>query len=220
MTIILAIPANDGLVLASDGQITYADGIRATDKKIFRLNKKCLWAASGRGALIQRVQEQLSPLCEGEDSLETLRDRLALSIKKCVSDLFQLDQQPPQDNFIFAQYLAQPRILQIAVTGTPEWITTGPFAIGIGRMFAHALLQKYASLFPARIDIRRASLLAFKIIEEAIAIGAYGLGSPIDVWQLTHQGIKNLQEEEILALQDSARGLRETEIRLLLEGGT
>jgi proteasome beta subunit len=218
MTIILAIPAKNGLVLASDGQITYADGIRATGKKIFWFNKKCLWAASGRSALSQRVQEQFVQFREGQDSLQDIRDTLALTIRKCVNDLYQLDQQPPQDNFVFVEYTDGPRILQITVTGTPEWVTTGVFAIGIGRMFAHALLQKYASLFPDKIDVQRASLLAFKVIEEAIEVGAYGLGRPIDIWQLTQRDIKNLQQEEMLALQDSARGLRETEIRLLLGG--
>lgn len=216
MTIILAIPANDGVVLASDGQITYTDGIRTTGKKIFQLNKKCLWAASGRGALIQRVQEQLSPFLQKEDSLGTIRDNLALTVKKCVNDLYQLDQQPPQDNFVFVEYTSGPRILQIAVTGTPEWITTGPFAIGIGRMFAHALLQKYACLFPDKINIQKASLLAFKIIEEAIQVGAFGLGPPIDIWQLTVNKIKNLDEAEMTAMEDASHGLREAELKLFL----
>lgn len=217
MTIILAVPAKDGLVLASDGQITYADGIRAVGKKIMQLNTKCLWAASGRGALIQRVQEQLSQFSQKEDSLKAIRDGLSRIITKCVDNLYRLDHQPPQDNFVFVEYTSEPRILQISVTGTPEWITTGPFAIGIGRMFAHALLQKYASLFPDKIDVQKASLLAFKIIEEAIQVGAYGLGPPIDIWQLTTNKIKNLTEAEITALEDASRGLREAELKLFLD---
>lgn len=217
MTIILAVPAKDGLVLASDGQITYTDGIRAVGKKIIQLNKKCLWAASGRGALVQRVQEQLSQFSQREDSLVAIRDDLSRIVKKCVNDLYQLDQQPPQDNFVFVEYTSEPRILYIAVTGTPEWITTGPFAIGIGRMFGHALLQKYDSLFPDKIDVPKASLLAFKIIEEAIQVGAFGLGPPIDIWQLTANEIKNLSEAEITALEDSSRALREAELKLFLE---
>ena len=218
MTIILAVPAKDGLIMASDGQITYTDGIRAPGKKIFLLTRKCLWAASGRSALIQRVQERLSPLCESEATLESIRDNLAQTIKKCAQELFQLDQQPPQDSFVFVQYVNQPRILQISVNGTPEWITTGPFAIGIGRMFAHALLQKYTTLFPDKIDVQKASLLAFKIIEEAIEVGAYGLGPPIDIWQIAQDKLKNLNEEEVSALADLSQGLRETELKLLLGG--
>lgn len=216
MTIILAVPAKSGVVLASDGQITYSDGIRTTGKKIFQLNRKCLWAAAGRAALIQRAQEQFNPYCNGEKTLQELRDGLARDIKKCINDLQQLDQQPPQEGFVFVEYTDKPRILQITVAGTPEWITTGPFAIGIGRMFAHALLQKYTRLFPDKIDVPKASLLAFKIIEEAIQVGAYGIGPPIDIWQITTNNVKNLTEEEILALGDLSSGLRETEIKLLL----
>jgi len=218
MTIILAIPANHGVVLASDGQITYADGIRATGKKIFQLNKKCLWAASGRDALIQRIQEKLSPYREGEDSLARLRDNLSQVIKRCVIELFQLDEQPPEDSFIFVEYTESgPKILHIAVTGTPEWVTTGAFAIGIGRMFAHALLQKYTYIIPDKIDVERASLLAYKVIEEAIAVGAFGLGHPIDIWQVSQEGIKNLNTYEISRLEDLSLVLRGIEINSFLK---
>ena len=218
MTIILAIPAKDGVVLASDGQITYADDIRDTGKKIVQLSKKCLWAASGRGALIQRVQEKLSAFPEKENPLEGLRDILAPTIKNCVNELFQLDQQPPQESFVFVEYMDKPRILQVVVTGTPEWITTGPFAIGIGRMFAHALLQKYADLFPAKIDVKKASLLAYKIIEESIAVGGWGLGPPIDIWQVTQNGAKSYSEEEMAALEETYLGLKKAEIEMFLRG--
>lgn len=216
MTIILTIPTRDGLVMASDGQIT-SGAIRVTGKKIKELNKNCLWAGAGREALIQRVEEEISKLSDKTAYLQNLRDNLSRIIRKCVIDLHQLDQQPPEGDFVFCEYRDSSHILHITISGTPEWIRTGAFACGIGRMFAHALLQKYWPLIPDKIDVQKGTLLVFKVIEEAIEVGAYGLGSPIDVWQITKEGEKNLESEEVSGLEDLSRGLREAEIEMFLK---
>jgi hypothetical protein len=57
--------------------------------------------------------------------------------------------------------------------------------------------------------------LAYKVMEETIEVGAYGLGPPIDVWQITQMGTKNLTHEETGALVAAAQSLREREIALL-----
>ncbi len=80
-------------------------------------------------------------------------------------------------------------------------------------MFAYALLQKYQGL---ALNMDRASLLAYKVLEEAIAVGAYGLGPPIDIWQINNDGIKQLNDSEKAALEDASRALREAEVRLLI----
>jgi ATP-dependent protease HslVU (ClpYQ) peptidase subunit len=41
MTLILAIPTKEGVVIASDGQVTYGQ-IRWQEKKIKQLNEHCL----------------------------------------------------------------------------------------------------------------------------------------------------------------------------------
>ena len=42
-----------------------------------------------------------------------------------------------------------------------------------------------------------------------------GVGPPIDIWQIA-QGVKNLGEEEISALEDLSHGLQEEEIKPFL----
>lgn len=225
MTLILVIPASDGIVFASDGQLT-AGMIRFQGKKIKSLNKYCLWSASGEMALIQRVEESFASL-QIENPLNKLRDDLAKQIKESVSSLLELDfrtgffQTDPDKllklhpgDFVFVECRGDDRrILHITIDGTPEWIET-PFATGVGGPFAYALLQRYQGV---DIDVSEASLLAYRVIEETIEVGAYGLGPPIDVWQITKDGCKNCSEEEISALTDAARSLREAEIRLFLQ---
>jgi len=79
MTLILVLPTRDGIVMASDGQVT-AGMVRTTGQKILCLNERCLWAASGELALIQRVEERLKIL-PSNASLQQLRDKICEIVK-------------------------------------------------------------------------------------------------------------------------------------------
>lgn len=222
MTLVLALPAVDGLVIASDGQVT-AGAIRWTEPKIRQLNEHALWSAAGELALIQRVEESIASLSQGQP-LSMLRDQLARIVKQSVSALLELDFRTPfaqnnpllllqlhEGDFVFAECRDGPRILHITVNGTLEWINV-PFATGVGADFGYALLQRYRRL---TLSLDAASLLAYKTIEEAIEVGAYGLGPPIDAWQIPTGGkVRKLEEAEIATLVDASRTLREAQ-RLL-----
>ena len=226
MTLILAIPATDGLVLASDGQIT-TGLVRAPGKKIYPLGEKAAWAASGELALVQRLEEKMGALPVGR-SLVHLRDDIGQMVKQGLTELMQLDfrasyfaQDPdtlvklhPAD-FVFAEFSQGPHILHITADGVPEWVNEAPFASGSGDLFAYALLRKYQG---RSLNLERAAVLAYKVMEEAIAVDAYGLGPPIDVWQVTEKGVRNLTAAEVEELAARAGRLREGEIRLLLDG--
>jgi proteasome beta subunit len=227
MTLILTIPAIDGKVMASDGQVTVWL-VRSSAQKIEKLNPRCLWAASGELALIQRVQERMVTLSP-DAPLPNLRDQIGQIVNQCVSELIGLDFRTrflPQDpnlllqlhpgDFVFAEASPEMPILHVLVNGTPEWIRDRMFASGSGDLFAYALLQKYQR---KKLTLLQASLLAYKVIEEAIAVGAYGLGAPIDVWHIQQNGIKQLPKDEIAALEDACRSLREAEIELLCTPG-
>jgi proteasome beta subunit len=225
MTLILGLAAVDGIVLASDGQLTSGE-VRSPGRKIFPLNDRILWAGAGELSLIQRLQERLARL-PLDTPLANLRDQIGEYIKECVSELLQMDFRaqfvsPDQDHlvqlhladFIFAEFSNKPELLHINVFGSPEWMTDRPFVAGNGDLFAYALLSKYQK---QRLLLKQASLLAYKVIDEAIAVGAYGLGGPIDLWQISAAGLKNLGGAEFKTLAGQAKRLRKLEIELLLE---
>ncbi|MBC7077317.1 MAG: hypothetical protein H5T92_03280 [Synergistales bacterium] len=185
-----------------------------------------MWAASGELALIQRVQEQLSS-AQVFDSLREMRDIISGIVCQCVSTLIQLDfrsrfcgNNPDQllglhqADFVFSQVTASSErlILHVLVNGTSEWIIDRPFATGNGDMFAYALLRKYHG---TQLSMDQASVLVYKVIEEAIDVGAYGLGYPIDVWHITKSLVKRLCDDELAALRDQAEQLRQMELSLL-----
>lgn len=225
MTLIMAIPATDGLIVASDSQITIGE-VRTPGQKIHRLNDRCLWAGAGELALVQRVGEHFGALPQ-DAHLANLRDQLAAVIKQCVTELVQLDFRlqflPPDPerllqlhyaDFIFAELGREPELLHISSLGSPEWFENRPLVAGNGDLFAYALLQKYQN---RSLSLDKAAVLAYKVIEETIEVGAYGLGPPIDLWQITREGLKQLATEELADLAAAAHELREREIQMLIE---
>ena len=224
MTLILTIPTKEGVVLAADGQVT-SGSVRFAGQKLYRLNSHCAWAAAGEVALFQRVNE-LIQVCGVDQPLLNLRDSLAGAIKQSVNNLLQTDfrtqffQGNPQallslhpGDFVFAECRSEPSVLHITSYGTPEWIDR-PFATGSGEPFAYALLQKYQR---TDFDFHNASLLAVKVIEEAIEVNAYGLGPPIHVWHLTSGGIQILDESHMARLSDDAKLIRAFEVDILVQ---
>jgi 20S proteasome alpha/beta subunit len=226
MTLILAIPAKDGIVIGSDSQVTYND-VRWQEKKIKKLNEHCLWSAAGELALIQRVEESIDQLSDiMKQPLLIIRDTLSDIVMQSITTILQHDFrtrfiQPPNPelllslhpaDFVFVEWLDSPKILHLLANGTTEWISK-PFACGSGASFAYALLQKYKDY---DYDLQIATVLAYKVLEESIETGSWGLGYPIDIWQISNNGIHNLSDNELAALRDTTRGLRESEINLLL----
>jgi proteasome beta subunit len=202
--------------------------IRQTGTKVQRLNDHAVWAASGEEAVIQRVAERIEAFPQRHQPLLTIRDSLCTMVREAVQQLLALDFRTqfftgdpkalldlhPAD-FLFAEYRDQPRILHVLINGTPEWIAGRPGATGNGAVFAHALLTKYGG---TQLICDRAELLCYKVIEEAIQVGAYGLGPPIDIWSIDANGARRAPETHIAALEDAARLLRQRETELLVGG--
>ena len=227
MTLVVAIPAQEGVVMGSDTQIT-TGAVRSTTQKVFRLNTQAIWAGAGEVALVQRVAESIKAFPGADQQLESIRDNLARIVKGAVQSLLELDFRTqfvatspdhllglhPGD-FLFAEHAGAPKVLHILANGTPEWIDAGRFAAtGSGDLFAHALLQKYAG---QNLTCEQAKILAYKVIEEAIEVGAYGLGPPIDIWEVSESGASQASDEEIAALADTAGLIREYEVQRLVD---
>lgn len=88
MTLILAVPTSDGIVLASDGQIT-SGHVRAAGEKLFTLSQHCAWGGAGELALIQRVGESIAAI-SADQPLSLLRDQLANAINSALRHYYNL----------------------------------------------------------------------------------------------------------------------------------
>jgi hypothetical protein len=103
------------------------------------------------------------------------------------------------------------RIWHVAPDGSEEFLDElGYGCTGIGDIFAYPFLK---NLFSEELDIEKGKLVAYRVIKEAIEIGAFGLGEPIDIWVMNKNDgkIKQLTIEEIMALTDSYLTWRDME---------
>lgn len=216
MTLILVIPYKDGVVLASDGQVTMGL-VKTRAKKIKKFNENCIMGSAGNNlSFIQVVEEALINLSDKEKKLSDLRNSLCEVIKNCLEKMPPSPREPYSASFTFVEHRENiTYLLNIRENGISVMLENVPFATGIGEQFAYALIQKYQDLLPDKIDGKRAAVLAYKIISETIETITIGVGPPIDIWTLPP--IKNLSREEITAVEETYLMLKKAEIEMLLK---
>ena len=233
LSLIVAQPSSEGLVVGSDSQLT-AGFVRQTAEKIRPLNPSAIWAAVGELALIQRAEEHILGLTDKTKPLAELRDDLARAIGRAVQEVLELDVRSvmhradpdgllglhPAD-FLFAEYRQnghgfwEHRLLHIETSGTAEWVSANrPFATGSGSIFAYALLQRYER---ESFNLQQAALLTYRAIAGTIATAAEGIGVPISLWQLDQRGWHQYGDGQIRRLERRDAALRKRETAALRE---
>jgi 20S proteasome alpha/beta subunit len=248
MTLIIAIKCKDGIVFASDGQATtFSSGgpIRQKYKKIYKI-EHLLFGASGTIGVIQRCKEEIARFGKriSEEGLNTLVEEkspdgkvMYISIRDKIRQQILLinkyervrhkefhgnEEEAPIANILITFYDKEEkkfRIWHILPDGGEEFLEElGYGCVGIGDTFAHAFIKDY---YNSDLDVERGKLLAYRIIKDAIEIGAFGLSEPIDIWTMKMVNkkpeIHNLTEEEILALNDAYLVWKEAERRIFMK---
>jgi hypothetical protein len=115
---------------------------------------------------------------------------------------------------IFAEYVNHPTTYHYLNTGVSE-VLERPHAIGVGDDFAFALLQKYEDTI-RKFNTDKALVLVYKILNEAIKVGAYDLNFPIDIWVINSKGARAVQGVELDNLHKKFQELQDKEIKLLI----
>lgn len=218
MTLVIALNCKDGIVMASDGQATGGSSggpIRHRIQKIFKLTDNVIFGASGSVGTIQRSREIVQQFAQqlGTTGLDTgtkeqIRQQLFQIMKNELERHKSFHGKPEgaplADTLICVRHQdSNCRIWHIAPDCADEFLDElGYGCSGIGDTFAHTLLKIYYS---SDLDTERGKLVAYRVIKEAIEIGAFGLGEPIDIWVMNKSDgkIKQLTKEEIMALGDS-----------------
>jgi len=225
MTLIIALKCKDGIVMASDGQATgFSTGgpIRQKIQKIFKLTDNILFGASGSVGTVQKSKEIFERFAQQLNNKFDLdiRDQIRQSLFQIMKNEFdrhkafhgKSEGAPLADILICIKLKnGNCKIWHITPDCAEEFLDElGYGCSGIGDTFAYTLLKNYYS---PEMDIERGKLVAYRVIKEAIEIGAFGLGEPIDIWTLNKETgeIKELAKEEIMALDDALLTWKETE---------
>ena len=215
MTLIVALRAQAGVVMASDGQATSATGIptRTSTEKLDVLHGRIAFGCAGSAGLRQRVRmelhEQIDPeLCQQPLDNE-LRDKLfsiVNRIQKHAGDSFV--QASPYDKLhtldvLFAGHSEDESwIYEVTATGDDQRHGLGE-AIGHGRHFAaYALVSAEHYQLTSR-GLGQVRLLAYRAVDDAIRTDATGLGQPVHMIQLTAAGAQRLSDDQVAAVQNA-----------------
>jgi len=231
MTLIIALKCRDGIVIASDGQATALSSggpVRQKIQKIFKLGPNIVFGASGSVGTMQKcrdiIKDYAENLSKGLDikTREELRQRL-FKVLKNEADRHKAfhgeSKGAPLADILIV--LCEPeekyRIWHIAPDCADELLDELGYACtGIGDTFAYTLLKNYYS---NEMEIEKGKLVAYRVIRDAIGIGAYGLGEPVDIWIMKvvkgNTEIKQLSENEMMALNDAYMVWKETEKAVL-----
>lgn len=217
MTLIIALACNDGAILASDSQATtFSMGgpVRRTISKIKPLGDNKLWAASGSVGMIQKVEvifnniprEILNaPLSEFQ-----LRQAILQSAHGVRAQELQRhralhgqgrDIEAGVADLIIIEHQNSARIWHINPDCADEFLEEfGYGTSGSGDIFAHTLIKNYKV---KNLLLDQGCLIAYRVLRDAIDIGAFGLGEPIDIWVIDNNGVRQKSQPEIFALRDS-----------------
>lgn len=235
MTLIIALACKDGLVMAADGQATLSSSggpVRQEAVKIKQMGQAVLWAGSGEVGFLQKIEKGLDALPSEikKADLEKLKPHLVGIIHRLRKealdrrrDLYGSTKGASGADVLFCGCSDSTQILHISADAKDEELQEfGYAASGIGDTFAYTLLRGKDIKC---MSCEEGKVLAYRVIHEAIEVGAFGLGEPIDIWVIRKTRKKGkvsielhrLQEEEVHAIRDTYSTLKEAEAEILSE---
>lgn len=214
MTLVVALRAADGVVLAADGQATSSGGVptKTSTKKLDILHDRIAYGCAGPAGLRQRVrsklQEEITPeVCE--QPFDDLRDKLHAVVNEVQkwADGSSVLKSPLHRgegvDVLFGGFTAgDPWIYEVTAGGIDQRHDLGE-AIGAARHFAaYAIVSAEHYALPSR-GLGQVRLLAYRAIDDAIRTDATELGHPVHVVQVTSEGAKRLDSDELSAVEGS-----------------
>ncbi len=221
MTVIVAARCRDGAVIGADSQSTEMTAqVKWQVDKLFPLGSSMVWGASGQTAIIAELRSTL------DSSIEILEKSPALH--RSVQNLLQ-----PEIERQYKRFLSPPGMQpQTAATGAVICGTreSGPFIIevepnglcaeldrdwyatGSGAGFAYSAGSMLEHLGLRNRSVAQGTLMVFRALRAVISTSMFGVGEPIQIWQVTAEfGCKLLDEAAIKTLDQQLSALQEIE---------
>lgn len=226
MTLILGLICADGVLLASDSQATYLTGGQQVKGDITKLVPQWLnvaWAASGDVGVAQHVQrvfaeheklgqqvyfENRNPDTVMKEICEVLRP----SLREYFTGLLNYPNSNPWTAFLFSGWVKDGPVLfevgaDLIATDHRE---PGYAAIGSGDIFPYFALASLRHHRVRQCTMPRATLIAHRVVDDAIGVAAYGLGPPVQMITIA-EGEAAQVRDDIEAIEDGVRQWKEIE---------
>jgi len=226
VTLVLALICTDGILMASDGQSTFttvAGPMRLPSEKIRPLGNRILWGGSGDVGLLQKIGVVIGDIPDNNlgRPITKLRPEIRAKVwgdqKDAAEKYLPIRKEfpTPTAHVLFAGHdKERPWILEIDPNGTDTQLEEYGFAsVGSGAHFVYAVLSGFGK---QPWTLKTGKIACYKVVHEAINVAAFGLGPPIQIWELPKGGAPRcLAETEIHAIRDTYEGWTQVQLEEL-----
>lgn len=208
MTVVIAMLCADGVVMASDSQITdAARGLSYPAQKLHPLGSHAAWGGSGSRAVLYDVEQvfnaEAEAVVEARDVGHALQERLLPIFKRHYANF--IEDVPGQKSpgtpatFVLATGYAGdvPFIVDIDPNGLiGHYEEVGFQAVGSGSAMAqqaHALLGHFRM---TERDVDFGVVAALRVLD-ALDATSPSVGAPMDICRITPDGARHLTPDEV-----------------------
>ena len=228
MTVVLALRCVDGLVMASDSQITDpVRGVSYPAQKLHALGKHAAWGGSGSRAVLYDLEQifgaEPDSIVEAPDVGHALQQRVLPVLEHHYTNFIAdvpggKPGATPSTYFLTAGYAGgQPFIIDIdphGLIGHHE--ETGFQAVGSGSPMAQQAFALLAHFRMAERDVDYGVVAALRVLD-ALDTSSPSVGGPMDICRITPEGAKHLDEDEVAHVRERVQRWIRLEQRALDE---
>jgi 20S proteasome alpha/beta subunit len=214
MTVVLALRCADGIVVASDSQITDAGrGVSYPAQKLHPLGKHAAWGGSGSRAVLYDIEKlfdtEPDAVVESPDVGRALQTRVLPIFKhhyaNFISDVPETKSGATPATYVLAAGYAggEPFIVDLdphGLIGHHE--ETGFQAVGSGAAMAQQAYALLANFQMSRRGVDYGVVAALRVLD-ALDATSPSVGPPMDICRITPDGAQHLSPDEV----EEVRGL-------------
>jgi 20S proteasome alpha/beta subunit len=230
MSLLVALKGKDGVVFASDSQVTrnsFGGPVKhEKQKKIFKIGKQSLFGATGTISLIQKSFEAVKLFRKDfergmDEELTNKVTKALLPILKNANEMYRAYHGTNEGAPSIAITICAKdksgnlRILNIGKDCNDEFVDTiGYVCTGGADILGYAFLKNYDL---TTFGVEKCALLAYRVVKDAISVSAFGLSEPIDVWIVRKGAIRRLSNADIDKLKILYLRLKNKESKIFSE---
>lgn len=226
MTVVLAIRCADGLVLASDSQVTESDrSMSYPDRKLHPLGDHAAWGGSGARSVLHELEqifaEELEEIIDASDIGRGLQERIVPVLRHhyewFIEDVPGEDTDGTPSAYVLAAGYSndEPFIVKVDPMGiVARYEGVGFHAIGSGAPMAQ---QAAALLGHFQMDERDVDygVIAVVRVLDALKASQPMVGGPINVARITPEGVHHFDPGEIDEVRQHVTRWEDTEQQAL-----
>ena len=221
MTVVLSLLTADGVVIASDSEITEADrGLSFPAQKLHDLGDRAAWGGSGSRAVLGDVErcfsEEAAAIVEAPVITHAMQERVVPILRHhyehFIPEIPGSDvAESPAAYVLAAGYTDRPWIIEVGPDGSSSHFEdVGFHAIGSGAAMAQQAGTLLSHFRVTERSMDHGVAAAVRVLD-SLRITAPKVGGPIDLCRIDEDGARHLDESEIEEVRAQVRRWRELE---------